>query len=120
MSPHTLALVIGASLLVSSILNGIILTLLTPHRFIIRVIRFIFTCIIAWFFVQGANWARWLVGFGAVLSFVLTLYGLYILPVGHYLIGFWLFLNLIYEGFVVYFVVFDKKLSHHFSPPSGF
>jgi len=120
MSPHTLALIVAASLLVSSIINGIILTILSPQRMIIRVIRFILTCVVAWFFARGAVWARWLVGLGAVLGFVLTGYAIYILPVGNYLIGWWLLLNLVYEGFVVYYVLFNKKLSQHFSPASGF
>lgn len=120
MDSRSFVVLVAASMVVFSLINIILLTLISPARLVVRIIRFILTCVIAAFFIRGHNWTRWLTGIGAVLGLPFGIGGFFALPEKFSLLGIWGLVLIAYEGFLAYAVLLDKRVQDHFSPSSGF
>lgn len=107
-------------MVIFSLINIILLTLISPARLGIRIIRFILTCVIATLFVRGQNWTRWFAGVGAVFGLLFGIVGFFALPDKLSLFGIWTLILIAYEAFLAYAVLLDKRIQEHFSPNSGF
>lgn len=76
------------------------MTLISPARLLVRIIRFVLTCVLVVFFVRGHNWTRWLIGIGAILSLLFGIGGFFGLPEKFSLFGVWMLVLVVYEGFL--------------------
>ena len=120
MDSRNFVILIAISMVVFSLINIILLTLISPARLVVRVIRFVLTCVVAVFFVRGHNWTRWVIGISAVLGLLFGIGGFFSLPQKFSLLGIWALVLIAYEGFVAYAVLLDKRVQDHFNPSSGF
>jgi len=118
--------IIAIGLVVVSAINIALLLMVTGGRVGIapRAIRFILTCVLSFFLIRGASWARWLVGIlsllGAIGSLV-ALIGLGVSSVSVFsVIGIWMLLMIPFYALAAYWLLFDKDVSQHFNPRSGF
>ena len=89
-----------------------------------RGIRFVLSCIFAFFLWRGAGWARWLVGNFSVLGVITSLIGFFGLnAVGasmFSILGFWMIVMAVFYAWVSYMLLLDKDVGAHFNPKSGF
>lgn len=89
-----------------------------------RGIRFVLTCIFAFFLWRGAGWARWLVGILSVLGVITSLIGFFGLSAAgasmFSILGLWMIVMAVFYAWVSYMLLLDKDVGAHFNPTSGF
>lgn len=89
-----------------------------------RAIRFVITCVFAFFLWRGAGWARWLVGILSLLGVITSIFGfLGLSAVGipmFSLLGVWMLVMAVFYTWVSYMLLLDKDVRSHFNPTSGF
>jgi hypothetical protein len=89
-----------------------------------RGIRFILTCVFAFFLWRGASWSRWLVGILALLGVITSIIGFFGLSAAgasvFSILGIWMVAMLPFHAWVSYMLLLDKDVASHFNPTSGY
>lgn len=110
---------IAVAMVAVSLLSIVLLTILSgSDKLIVRGVRFLFTCLLAFYLVRGASWARMVVGvlfvLGAITS-ILAFLGIESLGLPHFsLLGIWLVLMAIYYLVLAYYLFLDQEVAQHF------
>jgi hypothetical protein len=117
--------IVAAALILFSLVNIVLLLTLTGGASIVpRAIRFIFTCVLSFFLFRGAPWSRWFVGISSALGVIVSSIGWFGLSSTHIsmfsILGIWMVVMAIFYGWVAFMLLFDKDVSQHFNPRSGF
>ena len=110
---------------VFSLVSIVLLLALTGgDKIAVRGIRFVMTCIFAFFLWQGAGWARWLVGILSLLGVITSLVGFFGLSAAggsmFSILGIWMLAMAAFYMWVSYMLLLDKGVAYHFNPTSGF
>jgi hypothetical protein len=116
---------VSIALIIFSLINiALLLTITGGAGLIPRSIRFVVTCILSFFLFTGATWARWFVGISSVLGvivLIVTWFGLSGSQLSMFsFLGIWTVIMAAFYGWVAFMLLFDKDVSQHFSPRSGF
>lgn len=110
------------ALVLFSLANILLLLGLTGGAYLIpRSVRFVITCVVAFFLFREAPWARWFVGISSALGAIVAIGGWPFLPVPMFsFLGLWMLGMGFFYGWVAYVLILDKDVSNHLSPRSGF
>lgn len=76
-------ILLAVSIVVFSLINVVFLSLLSDQslaKYLQRGVRFLFTCVLAYFLIKGARWARWVTIIIASLAVVVSILGFATLP----------------------------------------
>lgn len=94
------------------------------EKIVPRVVRFVFTCVFAFFLWKGAGWARWLVGILSILAVIMSIIGFFGLSAAGVpmfsILGIWMAVMTMFYAWVSYMLLIDKDVGSHFNPTSGF
>lgn len=117
--------IVATALILFSLVNILLLLSLTGGASLVpRAIRFGFTCLLSFFLFRGASWSRWFVGISAGLGVVFSLIGWFGLAATQIsmfsFLGIWMVVMAVFYGWVAFMLLFDKDVSQHFNPGSGF
>ena len=103
-------------MVVIGVLDLSVYLFLIPEKAHIPLIRLFITCVLAWFFYRGANWARWVVAIFSLLGFIGGVIMIFVTSATIFSIpGLMIFLYTAYEGAVLGLLLFSTKLNDHFS-----
>ena len=101
-----------------------LLALTGGDKIVPRGIRFLFTCILAFFLWSGAGWARWLVGILSLLGVITSIIGFLGLSAAggsmFSILGIWMVVMAVFYAWVSYMLLLDKDVRSHFNSTSGF
>jgi len=116
-----MVVILALSLVAFSLLNVILLTVLSDPplaKTIQRCVRFLFTCLLAYFLWRGARWARW-VGFAiATLAAITSFVGFAGLPEGVPAFSrVWLMIMGVFYLHVALLLVIPSSITRHFASP---
>lgn len=102
----------------------LLLALTGGDKVVPRGIRFVITCIFAFFLWRGAGWARWLVGILSLLGVITSIIGFFSLSAAgasmSSILGVWMVVMAAFYAWVAYVLLLDKDVGSHFNPTSGF
>jgi hypothetical protein len=116
---------VSIALILFSLVSIILLLAITGGAGLIpRGIRFVVTCVLSFFLFTGASWSRWFVGISSALGVIVSLVGWFGLSGSSIsmfsILGIWMVVMAIFYGWVAFMLLFDKDVSQHFNPRSGF
>ncbi|MGJ8677956.1 MAG: hypothetical protein ACSHX0_10600 [Akkermansiaceae bacterium] len=116
---------VSITLIIYSLISISLLLAITGGANVIpRGVRFIVTCILSFFLFTGAPWSRWFVGISSALGVIVSLvswFGLSGSQISMFsFLGIWMVVMAVFYGWVAYMLLFDKDVSQHFNPRSGF
>jgi hypothetical protein len=125
MSGQQKTAIVAISTVIFSLASIILLLTLTGgDKIAPRGIRFILTCILAFFLWRGAGWARWVVAILSLLGAFTSIVGFVGLSAAgasmFSLLGMWMVLMAVFYTWVAYMLLLDKDVAYHFNPTSGF
>ncbi len=113
-----------ATIIFSLVSVTLLLILTGGDKIVLRVLRFILTCVFAFFLMREANWARLCVGLFSLLGVITSMLGFFgLVGAGgsmFSILGIWMIVMAAFSGWVGYMLLLDKDVVSHFSPKSGF
>lgn len=117
--------VVAIALVIFSLASICLLLAITGGASIVpRAIRFVFTCVLAFFLIKEASWARWFAGISSAVGIIVSLitwFGLSGTQVSMFsLLGLWLPIMAIFYAWVAWMLLIDRDVARVFNPSSGF
>jgi hypothetical protein len=114
------------ALIAFEVINSAILLALTGGAGLIpKIVRLIFTCVLSFFLIREATWARSLTGILCALGLAITVISLGSAVISGVvslfsILGIWMVLMIAFYAWVAFTLLLDKDVAQHFNPRGGF